>query len=229
MNVRHIVRNLTAILLTFGLATSAFAQGSGNSEGSGSGDSGSSKAAKPRQKFTLKLPEKYRSKDVDNDNQIGMYEWPKSDWAKFKELDLNGDGFLTAKELTQEGKGNSEKRVASSDRRGDRRDNRTRRPGSSPSSASRTGDDKPATSESSASTEPSSPPTALAASDVENQAANFFKTTDKDENGKISEDEVKKSILVRVKFEKAGIKPDYPLNQVEFVRLWVQAASATAK
>jgi Ca2+-binding EF-hand superfamily protein len=47
------------------------------------------------------LPEGFRQYDTDHDGQIGLYEWKAAGQpiAKFLELDLNGDGFLTRDEL----------------------------------------------------------------------------------------------------------------------------------
>lgn len=52
-------------------------------------------------KLTLDLPETYRKHDRDEDNQVGLYEWPRSQYAEFFLLDRNGDGFLTPRELHQ--------------------------------------------------------------------------------------------------------------------------------
>lgn len=225
MNCHRIVCILTAVLAGFGISRAGFAQGSGGSDASGTGTATSGDSPKPtrtRQKFTIKLPDEYRAKDVDKDNQIGMYEWPKSDWAKFRTLDLNSDGFLTPQELTRKSKSKrSDPVVVASKPSGG---------SSSTSDSSGSETSKPGASGSS-STKPNSdgPPTALPANEVEQQAERFFKSTDKDDNSKITEEEVKKSILVRVKFEKAGIAPSYPLSKEEFIRLYVQAAGGGSK
>jgi Ca2+-binding EF-hand superfamily protein len=58
-----------------------------------------SKSAKSRTPINVKLPEQFRSRDKDRDGQIGLYEWPRSDYSGFRKLDRNGDGFLTPQEL----------------------------------------------------------------------------------------------------------------------------------
>lgn len=47
------------------------------------------------------LPEWYDKYDSDKDGQVALHEWRKSgdDIAKFQEMDLNGDGLITADEL----------------------------------------------------------------------------------------------------------------------------------
>jgi hypothetical protein len=47
------------------------------------------------------LPEWFDKYDIDKDGQIALWEWRKAgeDIAKFQEMDLNGDGLVTADEL----------------------------------------------------------------------------------------------------------------------------------
>ncbi|WP_439628731.1 hypothetical protein [Gemmata sp.] len=49
------------------------------------------------------LPEWYDKYDTDKDGQVALYEWRKSgdDIARFLEMDLNGDGLITADELVR--------------------------------------------------------------------------------------------------------------------------------
>jgi hypothetical protein len=217
MNGLRFVRVLTTLLVGIGLSTTAWAQGT-EGAGSGTGGSGESSSAKParvQKKLTLKLPDEYRSKDTDKDNQIGMYEWPKSDWANFRKLDLNGDGFLTPKELTRKGKSKRSGPVVVA----------AAPTKSADSESPKTGD----SAASSGASEAAGPATTLNASDAENVAANFFNSTDKDGNGKVTEEEVQKSILVRLRFAKLSPSPSYPLGREEFVRLYIQATSAASK
>src|SRR6185369_7238158 len=52
-----------------------------------------------RTPVSFKLPDQYKSRDTNNDGQIGLYEWPKTDLANFRNLDRDHDGFLTPFEL----------------------------------------------------------------------------------------------------------------------------------
>jgi len=166
-----------------------------------SGSASDSKEEKPvpkaRLKMTMKLPESYRSRDKDNDGQIGLYEWPKNDYAGFKKLDHNGDGFLTPQELSR---GPRTVTVASNSRT------------SSTTSASSTGG-TPADS----STTPST------SSGSKTAAEKAFDLLDKDKNTTISEDEWKKSMSTGPAFKKAGIAISFPLPRGEFLRLYPQA------
>ncbi len=60
----------------------------------------------PRQKILQSLPEEYKDGDADGDDQIALFEWAawkRSDMFAFFELDKNADGFLTARELADDG------------------------------------------------------------------------------------------------------------------------------
>ena len=52
-----------------------------------------------RQRVTLDLPDAYVLMDLDEDGQIGYYEWPRRERLEFFFLDVNEDGFLTPREL----------------------------------------------------------------------------------------------------------------------------------
>src|SRR5260370_5971913 len=105
-----------ATVLAASFCSPASAQGPGSPEQPDPGAAGETKPTpKPRIRWpkALKLPDQYRSRDVDKDGQIGMYEWPRSDFATFRKLDLNHDGFLTPQELTPTSSGKPPAPVAS--------------------------------------------------------------------------------------------------------------------
>jgi hypothetical protein len=54
---------------------------------------------KSMQRITVDLPQEYLALDANKDNQIGLYEWPRSKFREFLELDTNNDGFLTPREM----------------------------------------------------------------------------------------------------------------------------------
>jgi len=93
---------LASIVASFD-CTKAYAQRPGGPDLGGAPAGESKPAPKPRTRWQkpLQLPEQFKSKDKDKDGQIGMYEWPRNDFATFRKLDLNHDGFLTAAELTR--------------------------------------------------------------------------------------------------------------------------------
>lgn len=170
------------------------------------------RVVRPKSSRTNKLPEAYRAKDKDQDGQIGQYEWPLSDYKAFRKLDLNGDGFLTAQELTKGAKGATE--VA---RRG------SSRPSSS--TASEKADSKKDASDNSSGSSsalpdaPSGPPPAA----PKNPAETAFKLLDKDpKDGTVSEKEWNKSLMMKPKFDAAGVKVTLPLRKETFLQLYPQ-------
>jgi len=185
----------------FGGGPGGFGGGPGGFDdfgGAGSGDGKDSKSApKVKLKMTMKLPDSFRSKDKDNDGQIGLYEWPRNDYAGFKKLDHNGDGFLTPQELSR---GPRSTTVASS--------SGSSRSSSTGSSGSSTADTAAAASPSSGSKSP---------------GEKAFDLLDKDKNTTISEEEWKKSMSTGPAFKKAGIAVSFPLPRGEFLRLYPQA------
>jgi len=187
-----------------------FGPGPGFDEPAG-GAPESKPAAKPpriKKKVTVKLPDQYRSKDADRDGQIGLYEWPRSDYAGFQRLDLNGDGFLTPQELVN---GPSKRKSGDS-----RSYAASRGPGGRGMGGPARGFGPPPQSSS------SSEPPVISKSNVE--AERFFDLFDKDKNGKLTEDEFKKSSLLTKKFTDAGVALSFPLGKDEFSRLYPAAA-----
>lgn len=162
--------------------------------GGGSNRNGSSSNTnKARPSPSLRLPDQFRSIDRDNDGQIGLYEWSKTDYPGFLRLDLNHDGFLTPQELTLAGSKAAPPRT------------------SDVSASSSSG-------ESGSSAEASAAPAADAG-----PAESLFTLMDKDKDGRISESEWKKSFLAPPKFEAAGIKFQFPIGRPEFLKEYPKA------
>jgi hypothetical protein len=191
---------VTAAAIAVAGARSTFAQTSGGTDSDAT--TGESKtAAKPpkiRQRVTLKLPDEYRSKDADKDGQIGMYEWSRSDYATFRKLDLNGDGFLTPLELSRAGRSRRSFPAVIT---------RSNEPLSTSTGLA-------TTVESAADSAPAAP--TAGKSDAERQ----FELIDKDKNEKITEEEFQRSTLTRIKFKNAGISLSFPVPREEFLRLF---------
>src|SRR5262249_27414673 len=47
------------------------------------------------------LPDWFKQLDVDNDGQVGLYEWVKGgrSVSEFRQIDINDDGFITPEEV----------------------------------------------------------------------------------------------------------------------------------
>jgi hypothetical protein len=201
---------LTLGFLAMGMPNPTYAQNAAGGESdSASGDSKSaSKPPKVRQRVTLKLPDEYRSKDKDKDGQIGMYEWSRTDYATFRKLDLNSDGFITPLELSRAGRS---KRSAYAD------SGRTSSTSSSNGLVSTSASAAPAAATTvDAPAETASDTPTASRSEAERQ----FEVIDKDRDGKITEGEFQKSFLAKKKFEKAGIALSFPVGREEFLRAY---------
>jgi len=185
------------------------AQRSENDRRSG-GDSRSSRGrgrpAAPT-KVILQLESKFTAFDLNADNQIGLYEWDRAKLAEFLQLDRNGDGFLTARELDDAAA------AAVSV---------TATPQALPTAAGVTSvAGTPVTG--TAGVKVAAPVVAVSAPPSESDSAEtrqgkyFFSLTDKDKNGEISSEEWTQSKGVRGMFEKGQIAPILPIKQEAFV------------
>ena len=183
-----------------------------SSSNSGSGKS-SKKPAKAKVRITKDLPNDYREKDKNGDGQIGLYEWDRKAFAQFYELDRNGDGLLTADELLAVVKksttGSSSASVGSGLSTGTR---------SSTAEVSRSGLTV-------APTAPTAAPAAAPVTIPTSPGMKVFVGLDSNSDGKLTEDEWKRSRTARGKFEKAGIAISFPIQQAQFVEMYQKVES----
>jgi len=216
MNRKLMLSLLIGGLLVVLTSSSVRAQGFGGPDQFDPGPPPETKSApKPprvRRTVTIKLPEQYRSRDTNKDGQIGMCEWPRSDYATFRRLDLNHDGFLTPQELTASSSSRSTPPAITST------------PPSAPAPAVVATTTAAVAASSAESADGTTAAPATRATGSRTEAERFFELMDKDKNGKITEDEFKRSILVSKKFSDAGIAATFPLNHDEFTRLYPQPA-----
>ncbi len=170
------------------------------------GDKGSSSSKpKPKARITVDLPANYTAIDVDGDGQIGLYEWERSKFAEFNELDRNGDGFLTPKELVAAAAGKGKP--------------------TTPTVTVVNPTAVAAPARATVTVKPAAPAVAVVATPPEEdketkQAKTFFKGLDDDDDGKITAEEWAKSRGIRVKFENVGITPTFPLDLPTFTKLY---------
>lgn len=171
------------------------------------GSKGGTAANRPRTRLSLDLPEQYTSRDTNQDGQLGLYEWPKTDWATFKRLDLNGDGFVTPQELERSNRSTATASAPSAG--GTKPATGGEKPAGTPDSVTA----KPAAGEASSRQE-SKPAERPAA----NPAETAFNLLDRDKDGVISEEEWQRSLTTKSRFERAGITVSFPIPKVDFVR-----------
>jgi EF-hand domain pair len=216
MNCKLMLPLLIGGVLVVQATGSAYAQGFGGPDQFDPGPPSETKPApKPprvRRMVTIKLPEQYRSRDTNKDGQIGMYEWPRSDYTTFRKLDLNHDGFLTPQELTASSSSRSPPPAI------------TATPPGAPGPAVVATTTAAVAASPAESVDGTAAAPAPQATGSRTEAERFFELMDKDKNGKITEDEFKRSILVSKKFSDAGIAATFPLSRDEFTRLYPQPA-----
>ncbi len=171
---------------------------------SGPTPSSGSKSPKPRTRISALLPETYKALDTDFDGQIALYEWRKGKRgtiSQFTAHDINGDGFLIAKELTQ---ATTTVAVAV--------------PQAAPAAAPKTA--APAVAV------PAAPVAPVAVSvEAAAKALGAFELLDTDKSGTVVGKEWDKSTRLKPKFEKAGINLALPLDKDQFTQAYVRVGA----
>lgn len=194
---------------------------SSNRSSSRSGNQEPSKSART----TVDLNQEYVPHDADQDGQVGLYEWRKSNPGKLSEfftMDLNGDGFLTPREIALSKAGKTQ-RSAASFMYALGTGQQTPASPASPAPQSEVKPQAPqpvASSQVSAPAAESKPPTP-STDPVVNQANYFFKLLDRDKDGSVSAEEWKKSRSMRRLFEQENIDLTVTMSQDQFVKHYV--------
>jgi hypothetical protein len=172
---------------------------------------------------TIDLPETFSAGDVDDDGQIGLYEWrqwKRGALSEFAQLDRNGDGFLTPAELVRGAAGTVNAPaitplVATSG------------PTASPSSPAPVSATPP-----SSPTHPADATVANAeASDPANEVAtrraeSLFRIMDSNQDGTLDSKEWMSSNRLRPQFEAAGIDLKQPMPRDVFVQHYLKLNSS---
>jgi len=153
-----------------------------------------------RPRVTLTLPAEYASRDQNRDGQLGLYEWPQTDFSAFASLDHNGDGFLTPRELQ-----------------------RSDRPASNVSAVSVAA---PQVRSSRAVTKPVSASSSDQDGSKYQKAAEFaFRALDRDKDGVVAAEEWKRSRSTRPLFEKGGVDISLTMSREDFIANYVRLRS----
>jgi len=185
-----------------------------------------------RDPVTMKIPRRFEDGDTDKDGQIGLYEWRQwrpEEKYHFRVYDINGDGFLTPKELaippTQEEINNyltsiGVKVDTSSSDRSRRFGDRSRFGGSRDGSSS-PGDGAPG--ENNAPQEPKQDDAPEQNDSLARTAGVLFKSLDADKNGKITSEEWVRSVKLKPKFEAAGYDLSQAMDEQQFIAAYRKA------
>jgi Ca2+-binding EF-hand superfamily protein len=211
-----------------------------DSRSGGDSRSRGSAAPPPKVRVTIDLQQTFKEGDRDFDGQIGFYEWRQ--WkgrtlaAEFARLDINGDGFLTPREIERSGAapaGSSPTTAVATNAP------RPPQPGSPPQAGSpnppgpvpppQPGNSSPtarpgAPAPAVATAPPTAPNPAIAAIVIDEDNPSVrryrsqFKLLDRDSSGTISTDEWERSTNIRGRFTEAKVDITQPMDSDGFVR-----------
>ncbi|QDU05599.1 EF hand [Gimesia chilikensis] len=203
----------------------SFQSDRGRDEGnSRSRSSSSQKEPSKPVRTTVDLNSDFVPHDTDQDGQIGLYEWRKNNPGKLSEffsMDLNGDGFLTPKEIQLSKAGTPQRSAASFMFALNSGQSGTSQPAPQESSASATPASVSKSAEQSAQTTAETKPVAPSSDPMVSQANYFFKLLDRDKDNSISAEEWKKSRSMRRMFEEASIDLTVTMSQEQFVKHYI--------
>lgn len=166
-----------------------------------------------------RLPESHGRYDVNRDNQIGLYEWPRDKRAEFLLLDRNRDGFLTPSELQPNSLAAASRGVPTAAT--------PTASGAAPPVTN--GPTTPATN-----APPSTPGTTPTASTpqppakpspLDEEGKRSFQQLDANKDGQLTADEWRVSRRLRPQFEKIGANLSQPMSQEQFLGYYRQARS----
>ena len=195
-----------------------------SSSRSKSGSSSKTEPSKPV-RATVDLNKEFVPHDSDQDGQIGLYEWRKNNPTKLGEfftMDLNGDGFLTPREIALSKAGKTQRGAASF-----MYALNTGQPSPSTSAPAgvqpvvKQGTSKPAPIQKEAAPARPQKESIPSTDPVVNQANYFFKLLDRNMDSSVSPEEWKKSRSMRRMFEKENIDLSESMSQEQFVSHYV--------
>lgn len=161
---------------------------------------------------TVDLNQEFIPHDSDKDGQIGLYEWRAKNPTKLGEffvMDLNGDGYLTPREIQLSKNGKPQRSAASFMFALNNEEETKTKPET----------EKPQTNTKEVKPSASVNKTVAASNDpLVNQAKYFFKLLDRNKDQMVSSKEWKKSRSMRRMFEGANIDLSQTMTQEQFVK-----------
>lgn len=181
------------------------------SAGGGVTSSSQNSSAK-KVRTTVDLNQEFIPHDSDKDGQIGLYEWREKNPTKLGEffvMDLNGDGYLTPREI-QLSKNGKPQRSAASFMFALNNEEETKTNPETEKTQTNTKEVKPSASVNKT--------VAVSNDPLVNQAKYFFKLLDRNKDQMVSAKEWKKSRSMRRMFEGANIDLSQTMTQEQFVK-----------
>ncbi|MBL8819446.1 MAG: EF-hand domain-containing protein [Planctomyces sp.] len=175
---------------------------------------------KELEKFTVDLPPKWSEVDLDLDGQLAFHEWlenRRSNLEQFDLIDIDGDGFLTPVELLE-----FDAATATADDPLMASVQKDRLVIVGPQ-LSNQGRDRDRDGESGRGGDRFGGMGGRDSGNSEQDAQRFFGMMDKNQSGRIEEDEWNQSSRLRPMFEQAGVKI-VEMGQEEFVRNYVRVS-----